>query len=187
MRKNHKIIWVVLAVGAAFALGLGWHWVQGTPYFSLYQIGAVLKNRDIKGFLTYVDLEAILSRQAPESLSNLLKSIPSSNPISQWLAPLGEIKIRLSPETNQGLSRLAIQTLREYLENPENPTLPSSFGLLFIAQVKAKGDYALVTLKMDRDQLRMGLRKNAGIWRVVELNPEDTQRFIKTYLLPSKS
>jgi hypothetical protein len=133
-----------------------------------------------------VDVEAILSRQAPESLSDLFKSIPSSNPIQQWIAPLGEIKIQLSPETNQGLTLLVIEKLREYLENQANPTLPSSFGLLFMAQVKAKGDYALVTLKMDRDQLRMGLQKTGGMWRVMELNPEDTQRLIRTYLFPSK-
>ncbi len=41
-----------------------------------------------------------------------------------------------------------------------------------------------MTLKKDQDQLRMGMQKQEGIWRVKELNPEDTQRLIKTYLLP---
>jgi hypothetical protein len=28
------------------------------------------------------------------------------------------------------------------------------------------------------------MRKAAGTWRVIEFNPEDTQRLIKKYLLP---
>ena len=31
----------------------------------------------------------------------------------------------------------------------------------------------------------MGMKKQEGLWRVMELNPEDTQKLIKTYLLPS--
>jgi hypothetical protein len=177
---------IILVLIVAFGSGLLARWVQGTPHFALYKIGASLKNRDVNSFLVYVDTETILSQQVSQSLSALVKSIPPSNPLSQLIGSQGEIKLQLSPEINKSASALIIQRLRDYLGDPKNPTLPSSFALLALARIKTKGDYALVTLSYEKEQLRMGLRKNQGIWRVVELNPEDTQRLIKTYLLSSK-
>ncbi len=184
MKTNRNIILIVLAVFIAFGAGLSWRWVQGTPYYALYQIGAGLKNRDINTFLTYVDVESILSQQVSGSLTSLLSSLNESSSVGKIAGPLGGIKIELTPEINKGLSNVVIQQLRDYLENPKNPALPSSFFLLYLAHFKVKQDYALVTLTYEKDQLRMGLRKQEGTWRVVELNPEDTQRLIKTYLLP---
>jgi hypothetical protein len=186
MKINKRTVIIITVVVLAFGAGLMWRWVQGTPYYALYQIGAGLKNRDLNTFLTYVDVESILGRQASESISTLLSSLRGSNPLGKIAGPLGEIKIKISPEVNKGLSNLAIRQLQDYLENPKNPTLPSSFLLLTAAEFKIKQDFTLVTLKKDKDQLRMGMQKQEGLWRVKELNPEDTQRLIKTYLLPSR-
>lgn len=185
MKTNRTKILSILIVCLAFGTGLTWRWVQGTPYYSLYQVGAGLKNRDLNTFLTYVDLESILNQQVSGSLSSLLSSLNPSGPLGKIAGPLGDIKIQLTPEVNRGLSTLVSQQLRDYLENPKNPTLPSSFLLLTRAHFTIKQDKALVTLKQDKDQLRMGMKKQKGLWRVVEINPEDTQRLIKNYLLPA--
>ena len=184
MKKNKKIIIVALVVCLAFGAGLGWRWLQGTPYYALYQIGAGLKNRDLNRVLTYVDLESVLNQQISGPLSNILSSLTASSPLGKIAGPLGGIKIQLTPEINKGLSNLVIGYMREYLENKKNPTLPSSFLLLTLAHCQVKQDYALITLKQGQDQLRMGFKKQEGIWRVIDLNPEDTQKLIKTYLLP---
>jgi hypothetical protein len=186
MKTNRTILIAVLIIALAFGAGLLGRWVQGTPYYALYQIGAGLKNRDLNTFLTYVDLESILHQQASESISTYLSSLTASKTVDKIVGPLGEIKIKLTPEGNKGLSNLATHQLQKYLENPKNPTVPSSFMLLALAGVNVKKDFALVTLKKDKDQLRMGMQKQEGLWRVKELNPEDTQNLIKTYLLPSK-
>ena len=178
MNKNRKVFIIILVVILAFGAGLGWRWVQGTPYYALYQIGAGLKNRDLNTFLTYVDVESILSQQVSGSLSSLLSSLNGSGSVGKIAGPLGGIKIQLTPEINKSLSHVIIQQLRDYLENPKNSTLPSSFLLISRAHFKVKQDYALVTLAYKKDQLRMGMRKQEGTWRVVELNPEDTQRLI---------
>jgi hypothetical protein len=186
MKKNRNTIIIILVIALAFGAGLSWRWVQGTPYYALYQIGAGLKKRDLQTFLTYVDVESILNQQISESVSKLLTSLAGSETVDRITGPLGEIKIKITPEGNKSLSNLAIRQLQKYLENKENPTLPSSFTLLVLAGFDVKRDYALVTLKKDQDLLRMGMKKQEGLWRVTELNPEDTQRLIKTYLLPSK-
>lgn len=186
MGNKRSIVIIVLVVCLAFGAGFFWRWVQGTPYYALYQIGAGLKNREVNTLLAYVDVESILDQQVSETVSNLLSDLTKSETLGKLATPLGEIKIRLTPETHKGLSRLAIRELQKYLENKNNATVPSSFALLALADVKRNGEYALVILKKDQDQLRMGMKKQEGIWRVVELNPEDTQKIIKTYLLPAR-
>jgi hypothetical protein len=73
--------------------------------------------------------------------------------------------------------------LEKYLKNQNNPTLPSAFLLLSVAQFNTREGLSLVTLKNEGDQLRMAMRKTGGTWRVIEFNPEDTQRLIRKYLL----
>ena len=162
MKTNRNIILIVLVVFIAFGAGLAWRWVQGTPYYALYQIGAGLKNRDLNTFLTYVDVESILSQQVSGSLTSLLSSLNESSSLGKIAGPLGGIKVQLTPEINKGLSNVVIQQLRDYLENPKNPTLPSSFLLISRAHFKVKQDYALVTLTYKKDQLRMGYAKTGG-------------------------
>jgi hypothetical protein len=184
MKNSKKIILLIIVVSVAFSAGLTWRWIQGTPYFALYQIGAGLKNRDLNTVLTHVDLESVLSQQISGTLSGLLSSLTASSPLGKIAGPLGEIKIQITPESNKSLKNLVVSYLQKYLEDPKNPTLSSSFILIYLAHFKIKEDNALVTLKYKNEQLRLGLHKQEGVWRVVEINPEDAQRLIKAYLLP---
>lgn len=182
-KKNKKTILITVLILLAFALGLGWRWIQGTPYYALYQIGASLKKREVNTFLVYVDLDSILKQQVAESFTTLFKSLTPDNLIGRLLGTLGQFRITLDPGAQAGLSGLVRKELEDYLKNPDNPTIPSAFLLLSLARFNTRGDLSLVTLKQENDQLRMAMRKTGGIWRVVEFNPEDTQRLIKTYLL----
>jgi hypothetical protein len=183
IKKYKRSIIILLLIGLAFALGLTWRWIEGTPQYTLYRIGASLKNRDIETFLLYVDLDNILKQQVAESFSALFKASNSDNPLGKLLEPLGEFKITLIPGVQNGLAGLARQELERYLKNQNNPTLPSAFLLLSVAQFNTREGLSLVTLKNEGDQLRMAMRKTAGTWRVIEFNPEDTQRLIRKYLL----
>jgi hypothetical protein len=183
IKKYKRPIVILLLIGLAFALGLTWRWMEGTPQYTLYRIGSSLKNRDFETFLLYVDLDNILQHQVADSFSTLFKSSTSDSPLGKLLGPLGEFKITLIPGSQNGLAALARQELANYLKNPNNPTLPSAFLLFSVAQFNTRDDLSLVTLKKEGDQLRMAMRKTGGTWRVMEFNPEDTQRLIRKYLL----
>jgi hypothetical protein len=183
IKKYKRSVVILILIGLAFALGLTWRWIEGTPQYTIYRIGSSLKNRDCETFLSYVDLDNILKQQVAESFSALFETSNADNPLGKLLGPLGEVKITLIPGVQSGLAGLARQELEKYLKNPSNPTLPSAFLLLSVAQFNTRDDFSLVTLYKDGDQLRMAMRKTAGTWRVIELNPEDTQRLIKKYLL----
>jgi hypothetical protein len=184
IKKYRRAIIILLLIGMAFTLGLTWRWMEGTPQYTLYRIGSSLKNRDLETFLLYVDLDNILNQQVAESFSTLFKGSNPESPLGKLFGPLGEFKITLIPGVGNGWAGLARQELEKYLKNPNNPTLPSAFLLLSAAQFNTRDDLSLVTLKKDSDQLRMAMRKAAGTWRVIEFNPEDTQRLIAKYLLP---
>jgi hypothetical protein len=181
--KNRKWLWTAVLVILAFGLGLGWRWVQGSPRYALYQIGAALKNRDVDRFVLYVDLDSILNKQVAGSVSALLKATAADHPVGKWLGLLGEFKITLDPGAQSGLGALVRRELEAYLRDPAHPTLPSSFLLLSIAEFHTRGDVSLVTLKYEQERLRMAMKKTDGLWRIIELNPEDTQQLIKTYLM----
>ncbi|HMK64703.1 MAG TPA: hypothetical protein VK564_02840, partial [Thermodesulfobacteriota bacterium] len=133
MKLNKKIILVVIVILMAFGAGLTWRWIQQTPYFALYQIGAGLKNRDLNTVLTYVDLESVLNQQISGTLSGLLTSLAASSPLGKISGPAADIKIQITPESNKGLKGLVLPFFQGYLENPQNPTLPSSFALIYLA------------------------------------------------------
>src|SRR5512135_627803 len=102
MKTNRNIILIALVIFIAFGAGLGWRWVQGTPYYALFQIGSGLKNRDLNTFLTYVDVESILGQQASGAIGSLLSSLNESGALGKIAGALGGIKIQLTPETNKG-------------------------------------------------------------------------------------
>jgi hypothetical protein len=183
IKKYKRWLTVALLLGVAFALGMTWRWIEGTPQYALYQIGASIKNRDIDTLLVYMDLEAILKQQVADSFSALFKDSNSNNPLGKLLGPLGEVKITLVPGVQAGLTGLVRQELEKYLKNQDNPTLPSAYLLLTLASFNTRDDVSLVLLKMDNDQLRLAMRRIAGTWRVIEFNPEDTRQLIKKYLL----
>lgn len=178
MKKNRTLIFAALAVSLSFGAGLFWRWVQGTPHYALYQIGAALKERRVEGLLPYLDLQGILNRQLSATLSAVLtENFPQRG---------GGVEIRLSPESDRVAAELVVKSLKKYLADPKNPSLPSSFALLIAADISSKEDYALVTLKKDGERMRLGMKREEGTWRVVELNHEDVQRLIKRYLRPKR-
>jgi hypothetical protein len=183
MNKYKRLLAVVLLLGLAFALGLTWRWIEGTPQYALYRIGASLKNRDIDTLLVYFDLDAILKQQGSAPFSALFKGSNANNPLDKLLGSLGEVKITLIPGVQAGLTGLVRQELEKYLKNKNNPTLPSAFLLLSLASFNTREDLSLILLKKDNDQLRMAMRRTAGTWRVIEFNPEDTRQLIKKYLV----
>jgi hypothetical protein len=63
IKKYKRSVVILILIGLAFALGLTWRWIEGTPQYIIYRIGSSLKNRDCETFLSYVDLDNILKQQ----------------------------------------------------------------------------------------------------------------------------
>jgi|YelNatPaOPRAMG01_1025707.scaffolds.fasta_scaffold98674_1 hypothetical protein len=186
MKKRLGLIIALFAVSLAFMAGVFWGWFQGTPYYALYQIGAALSKRQVERLLPFVDFQGMLNRQLAETLSLYLSKEGARAQQKGPSLKVGEIEVRLSPEADKVAADWVVRELRTYLKNKKNPTLPSSFALLAVGRITRKGDYALVTLSAEGERLRLGMKKEEGVWRVVELNAEDVQRLLKGYFRGKK-
>jgi len=169
-------LWVLLA---ALAAGAFWftHGFLSGPRYALYQIGKAIHDREPRLFLAYVDIDSILRGQketfidmvAPKGQDNERRSIVR-----------GLAGAFMGAAVDQARYEVA-----KAVKDPERENLPSSWTLVFAANVTTNGNYALVVLSEPSEgrRLRMGMqKKEGGPWRVVSLDSRDLKTLAKEFL-----
>lgn len=170
-------LWVLLAFLASGAFYATHSFLNG-PRWALYQIGKAIHDREPRLFLAHVDIERILGGQkdtivdmvAPkderdDDIRNLVRGL-----VSAFMAPLSD--------------QLAAQATKA-INDPDRDNLPSSWTLVFAANVTRNDDYAMVVFSdpSKGQRLRMGMHKQRnGIWQVVDIDSGDLKRLAKKYL-----
>ena len=163
-----------LATGAFYAT----HSFLNGPRWALYQIGKAIHDREPRVFLAHVDIERILKGQqstivdlvAPkgqrdDSTRNLVRGL-----VGAFMAPLSD--------------QMAAQVIK-VINDPDRENLPSSWTLVFAANVTRNGNYALVVLSdpAKGQRLRMGMQKRKnGPWQIVDMDSNDLKRLAGKYL-----
>lgn len=169
--------WLLLA-----CLAVGGFWATQyflkSPYWSLYQIGKAIHDRDSRLFLTYVDLGKIISGQKDAIVEMIF---PAQDKREQRDVVRQILTAFMAPITEQVRDRVV-----RVVEDKERDNLPSAWTLVVAASVASDGDSAQVVLKdpiRDR-QLRLGMKREGdGFWRVVEINAQDIKPLVEKYLL----
>lgn len=169
--------WLLLACLAVGGF-LATQYFLKSPYWSLYQIGKSIHERDSKLFLAYVDLGKVISSQKDAIVEMIF---PAQDKREQRDVVRQILTAFMAPITEQVRDRVV-----RVVEDKERDNLPSAWTLLAVASVTTGGDSAQVTLKdptRDR-QLRLTMkREGEGYWRVVEINPQDLKPLVEQYLL----
>jgi hypothetical protein len=170
------IILFVALCAAAF--GGSWAFFK-SPYYSLYQIGKAVHDRNASLFLAYVDVEQVIASQ-------------ENNLVDQFV-PKG----RLSDETKEAIGGLltafrapivdiARDRIIRAVADPDRENIPSSWTILAAAKVTMNGEKALVEMHdpNSADRLRMGMQrhKQKGHWRIVEISAVDVKKLLEKYL-----
>ncbi|KIX11929.1 DUF2939 domain-containing protein [Dethiosulfatarculus sandiegensis] len=176
MRRTWLVILFVALCAAAF--GGSWVFIK-SPYYSLYQIGKAVHDRNAGLFLAYVDVEKVIVSQ-------------ENNLVDQFV-PKG----RLSDETKEAIGGLltafrapivdiAKDRIIRAVADPDRENIPSSWTILAAASVTMNGEVALVEMNDPNspDRLRMGMRRHEqkGYWQVVEVSAEDIKKLLEKYL-----
>ncbi|MCF8041546.1 MAG: DUF2939 domain-containing protein [Desulfarculaceae bacterium] len=170
-------LWVILAFLASGTFYATHNFLNG-PRWALYQIGKAIHDREPRVFLAHVDIERILGGQkdtivdmvAPkgqrdDDTRNLVRGL-----VGAFMAPLSD--------------QLAGQAVKA-INDPERENLPSSWTLVFAANVTRNGNYALVVLAdpSKGQRLRMGMEKRKNRpWQIVDIDSNDLKRLAKKYL-----
>ncbi|MCB2191638.1 MAG: DUF2939 domain-containing protein [Deltaproteobacteria bacterium] len=170
-------LWILLAFLATGAFYVTHSFLSG-PRWALYQIGKAVHDREPRVFLAHVDIDRILQGQkdtivdmvAPkdrrdDDTRNLVRGL-----VNAFMAPLSD--------------QLAAQVVKA-INDPDRENLPSSWTLVFAANVTRNGNYALVVLSDPQkgQRLRLGMEKRQNRpWQVVDINSNDLKRLAKKYL-----
>jgi hypothetical protein len=169
--------WLFLVCLAAGGFLATQHFLK-SPYWSLYQIGKAIHERDSRLFLAYVDLGKIIGGQKDAIVEMIF---PAQDKREQRDVVRQVLTAFMAPITEQVRDRVA-----RVVEDPARDNLPSAWTLLAVATVASDGDSAQVVLKdptRDR-QLRLVMKREAdGFWRVVEINPQDLKPLVEQHLL----
>ncbi|MFH1059091.1 MAG: DUF2939 domain-containing protein [Pseudomonadota bacterium] len=173
--------WLLLACLAVGGF-LATQYFLKSPYWSLYQIGKSLHQRDSRLFLAYVDLSRIISSQKDAIVEMIF---PAQEKREQRDVVRQILTAFMAPITDQVRDRVV-----RVIEDKDRDNLPSSWTLVALASVTASGDSAQVLIQdptQDR-KLRLGMKRDAdGFWRVVEINAQDLKPLIERYILRDRA
>ncbi|MCB2226593.1 MAG: DUF2939 domain-containing protein [Desulfarculaceae bacterium] len=169
-------LWVILAALASSAFWLTHGFLSG-PRYALYQIGKAIHDREPRLFLAYVDIDSVLRGQKDFFVD--------------MVAPKGEDEQRRS--IIRGLAGAfmgaAVDQARyevsKAIKDPNRQNLPSSWTLVFAANVTTNRNYALVVLSEPGQgrRLRLGMHQKEGEhWRVVSIDSRDLKALGKEFL-----
>lgn len=170
-----------LAIGFLLALflgaGLATYWFLNSPYYSLYQIGRGVHNRDASLVLAYVDLEAIYRGQKDQMVDLFLGSQDQENVRKT-------VKNILTVFSAQILQQLRHQVIT-WVQDPDRDNIPTGWALPAAATIARRGQYALVVLThpQNSERVRLAMRRNSDQpWKVVEVDPRDLKRLIDRHV-----
>ncbi len=171
IRRRRGLVAVVavgLVVGGV-AFAATW-WFLASPYWSLYQIGKGIYERDPRRVLPYLDvariLEGLLQHQT-------LKDTSMRSDTKLLAMALGGAMIRAM---EPGFKDMLAQAIAD----PKRRNIESPWVLVLAADVQITGNAASVEIKDPKGQrLRAEMEKRAGRWVVVEVNPEDLEKILK--------
>ncbi|MCF8031489.1 MAG: DUF2939 domain-containing protein [Desulfarculaceae bacterium] len=174
MRRWWALVLLVALASAAFWLTQSF--LSG-PRYALYQIGKAIHDREPRLFLAYVDVDSVLRGQ--------------KDLFVDMIAPQGQDEQRRSIVRGLATAFMgaAVDQARyevaKAIKDPERQNLPSSWTLVFAANVTTNRNYALVVLSEPEKgrRLRLGMQqKGDGPWRVVSIDSRDLKALAKEFL-----
>lgn len=175
------LILLVLVIGG----WVGYHYWQGSPRWSLYQMAKAIKNNDPQTFLRYVDMDQVLEGIVDSTIVEVRKKL---SPHAGSEEPAQEEPFHKDKEFKDMVAHLA-QSLKPALEQQliraiqdiEQRERVSPFAFAFLSQVKREGNKAQVTVRASkRNAYQCTMEKTPdGFWKVVKLDVDFFKLFKK--------
>jgi|GEM_PF-1390957 len=169
--------WVILILiffGLILLGGMGYHYWQDSPRYSLYQMAKAIKNNEPEKFLFYVDLDQVVASTIEELKGDFFpdkkekgedKEDHLENNINKKLKKfITQFPQILKPALEQKITR----EIRE-MENRDK-IYPLAFALL--SRIKKKGNECEVKVKVPHKKTYQFTMKKGeeGVWKVVKID-----------------
>lgn len=158
----------------------GYYYWEGTPRYSLYQMGNAIKAHDAKTFFLYLDIEQIVDGLA-DSTSSAVAKKTSSSAVSEETkrntkssGNARELFKQLMPQVIKALKPILERQLIEVVEDLEKEHTISPLALCTLSRVKRKGQLAEVSIQAEGDRFFTFTmaRTSRRVWKVVRINTD---------------
>ncbi len=168
---------IVLPLALAAAAFWGTYTLLHSPRYALYQVASSLRDGDAATFLAYVDLPRIMAEQTNLTMGKTAgDQAINQNNLRNALQGVLSTVVASNP-------RLVQEQFKQIMKSLDADQLPSPFVVAYAATVNQNGDRALVVFADPErgDRLRMGMMRQADVWRIVHVDKRDVQRLWAKY------
>ncbi len=156
----------------------GYYYWQGTPRYSLYQMGNALKEHDSKTFLLYLDIDQIVDGLADSTSAAVDKktspAAPSGKPKRNTKSSANTRNFfkTLMPQVIKALKPIIERQLIKIVEDIEEENTISPLALCTLSHVRRKGQLAEVSIQAegDRTYTFTMVRASRRVWKIVRIN-----------------
>jgi hypothetical protein len=164
-----------------FFVLLGWggyYYWQGTPRYSLYQMGNAIKDKDSETFLLYLDIDGIVDGLAGSTSAAVEKKTspapPSKEPTrnKKSSANRRDLFKTLMPQVMKALRPILERQLIKIVEDIEEEHIISPLALCSLAHVRRKGQLAEVSIEAEGEKTYTFTMARASrrVWKIVRIN-----------------
>lgn len=164
----------------------GYYYWQGTPRYSLYQMGNALKKHDAKTFLLYLDIDQIVDGLADSTFAAVKKktSPPGSSEEPERNTSVSAHKRdfyeMLMPQVIKALKPILERQIMKAVEDIEGEQTISPLALCTLSHVKRDGPLAEVSIQAGEDKTYTFTMARASrrVWKIVGI-PMDLLDFLQ--------
>jgi len=164
-----------------FLLLIGWggyYYWQGTPRYSLYQMGKAIKEHDSKTLLRYLDIDQIVDGLADSTSAAVAEktspAAPSEEPKRNPNSSAGTRGFleRIMPQVIKALKPILNRQLIKIVEDIGSGKTISPLALCTLSQVKRTGQLAEVSIQADNDRTYTFTmaRISRKEWKIIRIN-----------------
>jgi len=152
LKKRFSIFLAILSCLCLIGWG-GYYYWQGTPRYSLYQIGKAIENHDSKTLLLYLDVDQIVNGLADSTFREVEKrTFPNKSSRSPSLNNKKELIKSLMPPVIKALKPILKRQIIQLVEDIGQEGKVSPLTFFILSEIKRRGEFAEVVIKTEKNQ-----------------------------------
>jgi hypothetical protein len=167
------VFFAIILTGTGFL-----HYLQGTPRYSLYQMGKAIRDHDSERFGTFLDIDKIVDGLVKSTVKevedNVSQHEPSGSPSQDEKIARRErdLVTTLMPQVAKALKPILKKQIHIAVEQIGRKNNVSPLGICILSEVEKKGEVAEVRVKAGKKKIYHFTmeRTPQRLWKVVNID-----------------
>ncbi len=170
--KRIGIALLIIAVVASAGGFFYWHRLKSTPQYSLALLVDAARRDDQEQMDRLVDTDSVVDSFLPQVIEKAVEMYGKNTP-PQAITALTAMADKFKPAIKRRAREEVPRVIREKTDKFERvPYWAIAVGAGWFLDIKADGDTATVTSKIENRPFELTMKKNGDVWRVVAIKDE---------------